>query len=86
MSETPARITVDDDIDWLTEQVEALRELGRQEHVSDGEKYDFSIRWGTALAGRLPHRLVHYSSRRLLESADEERFRALCDDLRGLSI
>jgi hypothetical protein len=84
MSETPARIIVDDDIEWLTEQVEALRELGRQEHVSDGEKYDFSIRWGTALAGRLP-RLVHYSSRGLLEPADEYQFQALCDDLRGLS-
>jgi hypothetical protein len=84
MSQTPAAITVDDDIDWLTEQVEALRELGRQEQVSDGEKYDFSIRWGTALAGRLP-RLLHYSSRGLLEPADEERFQALCDDLRELS-
>lgn len=84
MTEIPARITVDDDIEWLTEQVEALRELGRQEQVSDGEKYDFSIRWGTALAGRLP-RLVHYSSRGLLEPADEHRFQALCDDLRGLS-
>jgi hypothetical protein len=84
MSQTPAAITVDDDIDWLTEQVEALRELGRQEQVSDGEKYDFSIRWGTALAGRLP-RLLHYSSRGLLDLADEERFQALCDDLRELS-
>ncbi|MDT5226400.1 MAG: hypothetical protein QOH94_193, partial [Mycobacterium sp.] len=64
MSEIPPGITVDDDIEWLTELVEALKELGRQEQVSDGEKYDFSIRWGTALAGRLP-RLVHYSSREL---------------------
>ncbi len=84
MSETPARIAVDDDFDWLTELVDALRQLDRQEEVSDGEKYDFSIRWGTALAGRLP-RLVHYSSRGLLEPADEHRFQALCDDLRGLS-
>jgi hypothetical protein len=84
MSETPARITVDDDIEWLTEQVEVLRQFGRQDQVSDGDKYDFSIRWGAALAGRLP-RLVHYSSRGLLEPADEHRFQALCDDLRGLS-
>ncbi|HYY02228.1 MAG TPA: hypothetical protein VE908_22185, partial [Mycobacterium sp.] len=48
------------------------------------EKYDFSIRWGTALAGRLP-RLVHYSARGLLDDADERRFQALCDDLRRLS-
>ena len=84
MSQTPAAITVDDDIDWLTEQIEALKELGRQEQVSDGEKYDFSIRWGTALAGRLP-RLVHYSSRGLLDEPTRTRFQALCDDLRGLS-
>jgi hypothetical protein len=84
MSEIPAGITVDDDIEWLTELVEALKELGRQEQVSDGERYDFSIRWGTALAGRLP-RLVHYSSRGRLEPADEQRFQALREDLRGLS-
>src|SRR5947209_10993259 len=84
MSEIPAGITVDDDIEWLTELVGVLKELGRQEQVSDGEKYDFSIRWGTALAGRLP-RLVHYSSRGRLAPADEHRFQALREDLRGLS-
>jgi hypothetical protein len=52
--------------------------------VTDGQKYDFSIRWGTALAGRLP-RLVHYSSRGLLDEADERRFQALCDEMRGLA-
>jgi hypothetical protein len=84
MEETPAPITIDDDIEWLTEQIQALKQLGRQDEVSDGEKYDFSIRWGTALAGRLP-RLVHYSSRGLLDEADERRFQTLCDELRVLS-
>jgi hypothetical protein len=84
MEENPAPITIDDDVEWLTEQIQALKLLGQQDEVSDGEKYDFSIRWGTALAGRLP-RLVHYSSRGLLEKADERRFQALCDELRGLS-
>jgi hypothetical protein len=84
MEENPAPITIDDDVEWLAEQMQALKQLGQQDEVSDGEKYDFSIRWGTALAGRLP-RLVHYSSRGLLDEADERRFQALCEDLRGLS-
>jgi hypothetical protein len=84
MEENLAPIATDDDVEWLTEQIQALKQLGQQDEVSDGEKYDFSIRWGTALAGRLP-RLVHYSSRGLLAEADERRFQALCDELRGLS-
>ena len=84
MEENPAPITIDDDVEWLTEQIQALKQLGQKDEVTDGEKYDFSIRWGTALAGRLP-RLVHYSSRGLLDEADERRFQALCDELRGLS-
>jgi hypothetical protein len=84
MQANPGPITIDDDVEWLTEQIQTLKKLGQQDEVSDSEKYDFSIRWGTALAGRLP-RLVHYSSRRLLAEADELRFRALCDELRGLS-
>ena len=84
MDQKPAAITIDDDVEWLTEQIAALKQLGRQDEVTDGEKYDFSIRWGTALAGRLP-RLVHYSSRGLLDEADERRFQALCDELRGLA-
>jgi hypothetical protein len=82
--DAPAPITIDDDVEWLTEQIDALKQLGQKGQVSDGEKYDFSIRWGTALAGRWP-RLVHYSSRGLLDEADERRFQALCDELRGLS-
>ena len=84
MDERPAPISIDDDVEWLTEQIQTLKQLGRQDEVSDSEKYDFSIRWGTALAGRLP-RLVHYSSRGLLDEADERRFQALCDELRALS-
>ena len=84
MEDDPAPITIDDDVEWLTEQIQTLKRLGRQSEVTDGEKYDFSIRWGTALAGRLP-RLVHYSSRGLLDEADERRFQALCDELRELS-
>jgi hypothetical protein len=84
MQRNPAPITIDDDVEWLTEQIERLKQLGSQDEVSEGEKYDFSIRWGTALAGRLP-RLVHYSSRGLLDDADERRFQTLREELRGLA-
>jgi hypothetical protein len=84
MEQKPAPITIDDDVEWLTEQIQTLKELGHKDEVDQGEKYDFSIRWGTALAGRLP-RLVYYSARGLLDAADERRFQALCDELRGLS-
>ena len=73
----PAPISIDDDVSLLTEQIEALKALGEQDAVSENQIYDFGIRWGTALAGRLP-RLVHYSSLGLLDEADESRFRALC--------
>ena len=84
MEENSAPISIDDDVEWLTEQIQVLKQLGQKDDVDDGEKYDFSIRWGTALAGRLP-RLVHYTSRGLLAETDERRFQALCDELRGLS-
>jgi hypothetical protein len=84
MDQKPAAITIDDDVEWLTEQIAALKQLGQKDDATEGEKYDFSIRWGTALAGRLP-RLVHYSSRGLLDDADERRFQALCDEMRGLA-
>jgi hypothetical protein len=84
MDAKSAPITIDDDVEWLTEQIAALKRLGQKDEVDAGEKYDFSIRWGTALAGRLP-RLVHYSSRGLLDATDERRFQALCDELRELS-
>lgn len=84
MEQQQTSVDIDDDVEWLTEQIQALKHLGQQDNVSDSEVYDLSIRWGTALAGRLP-RLVHYSSRGLLEESDERRFQALCDQMRELS-
>lgn len=81
-SQTP--IGIDDDFEWINEQIQALKELGQKDELEEGESYDFSIRWGTALAGRL-RRLVHYSSLGRLDEADERRYQALCDELRGLS-
>jgi hypothetical protein len=80
-------INIDDDMEVLTEQIEALRQLEaerRVESVSEARRYDFSIRWGTALAGRL-RRLVHYSSRGMLTDADDRRYQTLCSELRNLS-
>ncbi|BBU23263.1 hypothetical protein [Mycobacterium xenopi] len=81
-SQTP--VNVDDDLQVVIEQIDALKRLGAKHELAEGESYDFSIRWGTALAGRL-RRLVHYSTRGLLSDADGRRFRSLCDDLRTLS-
>lgn len=79
-----APVNIDDDVAWLTDQINGLKELGCMTEVDEEESYDFSIRWGTALSGRL-RRLVHYSSLGRLDPADESRYRALCEELRGLS-
>ncbi|ORA81460.1 hypothetical protein BST29_14400 [Mycobacterium malmoense] len=79
-----APVGIDDDVELLTEQIEGLKKLGQLEEVSGEEVYDLSIRWGAALAGRLP-RLVHYSSLGQLDDADERRFQSLCDQLRTVS-
>ncbi|OBI72915.1 hypothetical protein [Mycobacterium asiaticum] len=77
-------VNIDGDVEFLREQINVLERLGQRESVGAGEIYDFSIRWGTALAGRLP-RLVHYSSLNLLAEDDQRRFESLCAELRGLS-
>jgi hypothetical protein len=77
-------VSIDDDVAYLTEQIDALKELGSKDEVDEDECYDVSIRWGTALAGRL-RRLVHYVSLGQLNDADQLRYQALCEELRGLS-
>jgi hypothetical protein len=77
-------ISIDDDVELLTEQIRALKELARHDEVEDDQVYDLKIGWGTALAGRL-RRLVHYSSRGSLDDADERRFQSLCTELRSVS-
>ncbi|MEZ0362153.1 hypothetical protein ACAG26_00405 [Mycobacterium sp. pUA109] len=79
-----ATISIDEDVAVLTEQIAALQRLADQVSVSDEEIYDISIRWGTALAGRLP-RLVYYSSLGALGDADRRRFQQLCDELSALT-
>lgn len=77
-------VNIDDDVALLTEQIEALQRLGQRDDVDDEEVYDLSIRWGAALAGRLP-RMAHYDSLGQLGEDDQRRFRSLCDQLRELS-
>ncbi|MDG3010851.1 hypothetical protein G4X40_11895 [Rhodococcus sp. D2-41] len=79
-------IGVDDDFAVLDQQIHALLTLGENDDVADEDVYDFSIRWGTALAGRLP-RLAHYSALHELDAADERHFqslRAQLDSMRPL--
>ncbi len=86
--ESSSAVGIDDDVEFLTEQINRLKELGQQnqhrDQMSDEDVYDLSVRWGTALAGRLP-RIAHYSSIGLLGDTDERRFQSLCDELRELS-
>ncbi|OBF87260.1 hypothetical protein A5791_19465 [Mycobacterium sp. 852002-51163_SCH5372311] len=77
-------VDINADVELLTEQIRALKELGSQGQVSEGQRYDFSIRWGTIQAGRL-RRLVHYSALGMLTEADEHRFHELCAELRTLT-
>lgn len=77
-------VSIDDDVALLNEQIEALRRFGQRGDVDDEEIYDLSIRWGAALAGRLP-RLTYYDSLGQLGDEDQQRFRSLCDQLRDLS-
>jgi hypothetical protein len=78
------RISIDDDVAVLTEQVRALRELGQRPKVDDERIYDLSIRWGTALAGRL-RRLAYYHGRGLLDDDAERRFEAVCEELSAVA-
>ncbi|OBG38444.1 hypothetical protein [Mycobacterium sp. E3198] len=81
-------VNIDDDVAFITEQMERLKELGDRDGtgniLDDEDVYDLSVRWGTALAGRLP-RIAHYSATGALTDCDEHRFQSLCDGLRELS-
>ncbi|MFL0277382.1 hypothetical protein [Mycobacterium sp. SMC-19] len=77
-------ISIDDDVAVLTEQLRALRDLGRRSEIGEEQVYDLSIRWGTALAGRL-RRLVYYHSRGLLDDDAKRRFVAICGELRDVA-
>ncbi|RCW45976.1 hypothetical protein DFQ14_102278 [Halopolyspora algeriensis] len=73
------------DLDSLFAEVEALREL-----ASDSDKardsarvYDFGIRWGALLSGRL-QRLAHYHHRGELTPHEQARYEKLRTELRDV--
>ncbi|WP_024441533.1 hypothetical protein [Mycobacterium sp. UM_WGJ] len=77
-------IDIDDDVAVLTEQLRALQDLGQHSEIDDEQVYDLSIRWGTAMAGRL-RRLVYCHSRGLLDDDAERRFALVCEELRDVA-
>ncbi|OBA76145.1 hypothetical protein A5641_22625 [Mycobacterium sp. 1554424.7] len=80
-------VAIDGDVELITGQIEALKDLARLDDetpISEGQRYDFSIRWGTVLAGRL-RRLVHYSSLGRLTDTDERTLDALRTELRSVN-
>ncbi|WP_068186091.1 hypothetical protein [Mycobacterium sp. UM_CSW] len=84
----PARaVDIGNDVALITAQIRALKDLAKQDDeapIGEGQRYDFSIRWGTVLTGRL-RRLVHYSSLGRLDDAGERTLDALRNELRALS-
>jgi hypothetical protein len=85
MTEQIARrrvIGADADLDLMFKQVDALRELAsRPEQAQDSARvYDFSIRWGTLLHGRL-ERLAYYYGRGELAPEEQARYESLRGEL-----
>lgn len=76
-------VGVDADLDLLFDQLKALHELAADpERSRDSARiYDFSIRWGTFVHGRL-ERLAHYYGRAALGPDEQARYQALCCELR----
>jgi hypothetical protein len=76
-------VGVDADLDVLFAQVKALCELACDpDQAQDRARvYDFSIRWGTFVHGRL-ERLAYYQHRGDFTAEQQVRYEALCAQLR----
>ncbi|MBP0457129.1 hypothetical protein [Streptomyces montanisoli] len=74
------------DLDVLFTHVEQLRQLAEDsDGAADSARvYDFSIRWGAVLHGRLL-RLTYYDDRGALAPADHIRYTHLCAELRDVA-
>lgn len=79
----PAAVSAGRDLDLLFAQLDRLRKLAQnpQRSAECDEVYDFSLVWGTLLAGRLP-RLAYYSRMGALRPCEQARFDALQAQLR----
>ncbi|MGH3145809.1 MAG: hypothetical protein ACRDTR_08410 [Rubrobacter sp.] len=73
---------IDGDLDMIFDGVGALRELASDpDEAQDGARvYDFSIRWGVLVSGRL-ERLEHYYRAEELAEEGERRYRELRREL-----
>ncbi|MBV9312689.1 MAG: hypothetical protein JO100_02890 [Pseudonocardia sp.] len=76
-------VSIDADLDLLFDQVKQLLELACDpDKAHDSARvYDFSIRWGTFLRGRL-ERLAYYHNRAALSADEQARYQALRTELR----
>jgi hypothetical protein len=78
-----ARPGVDADLSMVGSAIEALRDLALDhEKAQDGDRvYDFGIKWGVLLSGRLK-RLEHYYREDRLTEDQRSRYRELRRDLK----
>jgi hypothetical protein len=76
-------VGADADLDLLFSQIDALRQLASDPKAAQDSArvYDFSIRWGTLLHGRL-ERLAYYHSRGELTPDEQARYQSLRSQLR----
>lgn len=81
-----ARSAAYHDLDLIFAAVDTLDELAADPDAAGDRAriYDFSIRWGVLLAGRL-HRLEHYAKLGALSGGEKERYDVLVERLRGAS-
>jgi hypothetical protein len=77
---------IDRDLGMVSAGVDELRQLASdREAAQDGARiYDFSIRWGVLLSGRL-ERLDHYHSVGKLTQEQDVRYRELRQELRDVT-
>lgn len=81
----PGRVlSVAEDLNTMFAVLQSLRERFADERApAAGELYDFSVRWGSLLAGTLARLASLHDAGRL--SADQaSRYRALCGELREM--
>jgi hypothetical protein len=79
-----AKPGVDTDLGMIGSAIEALRDLALDPRkAQDGDRvYDFSIKWGVLLSGRLK-RLEHYHREGGLTEDQRSHYRELRRDLKG---
>lgn len=79
----PGPVGIDTDLRMVAAALGALRELASDpaRAQSSAEVYDFSIRWGTLISGRLM-RIEHYYRAGNLTDEQEWRYRSLRRELR----